>query len=144
MGVGWSTREWREAVSSPDWGPRVLEALRRHFAEGKPLLEPARLITASLEVDPDGTPVLLAIYEHPYWPERTGLRRRLDHAYGLGHGSSPEEALAEEIAFYEISEPLGRQYDLLVEDENGVWWWGDGYPPITDHPDLQRSKRPGR
>jgi hypothetical protein len=116
----------------------VLDALRRYFDEGKPLQEPARLIDATLHVDPDGTPVLLVIYEHPYWPERTGLRRRLDRAPDVGQGSTPEEALAHEIAYCEISEALGRIYDLLVEDENGVWWWGDGYPDITEHPDLRK------
>jgi hypothetical protein len=41
---------------------------------------------------------------------------------------SKEQALAEEIAIYEISEPLGAYFYLLVEDSAGVWWWGDGYP----------------
>src|ERR1700722_5728289 len=40
-----------------------------------------------------------------------------------------------------ISEPLGRQYDLLVEDADGVWWWGDGYPGLGEHPDS--NLKPG-
>ncbi|MFN8156940.1 MAG: hypothetical protein U0R68_05965 [Candidatus Nanopelagicales bacterium] len=35
----------------------------------------------------------------------------------------------------QISEPLGRQADLLVE-EQGVSWWGDGYPGLDQHPDT--------
>ena len=54
---------------------------------------------------------------------------------------TPEESLAEEIALYEISEPIGRYYDLLIEDGEGVWWWGDGYPDLSEHPDF--NLRPG-
>ena len=46
------------------------------------------------------------------------------------------EWLAAWIAVFEISEPLGRRYDLLVEDENGVSWWGDGYRDLSEHPDF--------
>ncbi len=27
-------------------------------------------------------------------------------------------------------------YDLLVEDENGVHWWGDSYRDLSEHPDF--------
>ena len=37
---------------------------------------------------------------------------------------------------FEISEPLGRTYHLLVEDEAGVHWWGDGYRDLSEHPDF--------
>src|SRR5580698_8384858 len=122
--------EWEAATSSPDWGTRVVDALRSYFGAGRPLMEPVRLIEASLETDTDGTPLLLVIYHHSYWPERTGLRLRLDpHLRPLTDTErTPEESLAADIAYMRISEPLGRQYDLLVEDADGVWWWGDGYP----------------
>lgn len=35
---------------------------------------------------------------------------------------------AGEIALYTISEPLEQYDDVLVEDADGMWWWGDGYP----------------
>jgi hypothetical protein len=115
-------------VASPfDWsnfGYRVVEALHAYFREGKWLLAPATLVDAQLTSDPDGVPVLLAIYDHPgYVNKRLGLRRRLDH-WNL----DAPEAKAEDIAIYDISEPLGNYYELLVEDGQGVWWWGDGYP----------------
>ncbi len=53
-------------------------------------------------------------------------------------GGLAEEAVAADIALFDISEPLGRMYDLLVEDGNGVWWWGDGYPGLMEHPDFKR------
>ena len=136
-----SEDEWRAAVSAPDWGERVLAELRRHFAEGRPTLEPVRLIDSRLEVDADGVPVLLAIYEHAFWPERTGMRRRLDRTPVTGAASAQDlaEWLARDIAWMEMGEPLGTQHDLLVEDDNGVWWWGDGYPDLTQHPDYERS-----
>jgi hypothetical protein len=118
-------------VASPfdrsDFGHRVVEALRTYFRDGKWLLEPATLVDAQLTSDPDGVPVLLAVYDHPYVSERLGLRRRLDR-WGPGDDGADAEALAKEIAIYEISEPLGRYYDPLVEDGQSVWWWGDGYP----------------
>jgi hypothetical protein len=119
----------------PAYGQRVLEALRSYFAEGKWLLEPATLIQAHLDFDADGVAVLLAVYDHPLYPQRIGLRRRLDRELG-----SDPESLAEQIAIYGISEPMGRYYDLLVEDEAGVWWWGDGYPDIGEHPDFNLKR----
>ncbi len=96
-----------------------------------------RLIDASLDTDPDGVPVLLAVYEHAFWPERTGLRRRLDRwPVLLSPSDDLDEWLAGWIAWCEMGEPLGRQYDLLVEDDDGLWWWGDGYPDLTEHPDY--------
>ena len=38
-------------------------------------------------------------------------------------GMTPAEALAQDIAVYEISEPLGTYYDRLEEDASGIWWW---------------------
>jgi len=130
--------EWRSIISAPDWGPRVAEALRRYFSEGRWLLAPVSLVSASMELDPDGTSVLLAIYDRAWSPKRIGLRRRLDREPMTNSEATPEESLAEQIAVYEISEPLGRYYDLLVEDAEGVWWWGDGFPDLSEHPDFRK------
>jgi len=118
----------------------VVAGLRQYFAEGRSTLEPVRLVDANLEVDPDGVPVLLAIYEHAFWPERTGMRRRLERTpvSGTPGDRSLAEWLVDDIAWLEMGEPLGRRHDLLVEDDNGVWWWGNGYPDITQHPDSER------
>jgi hypothetical protein len=52
--------------------------------------------------------VLRAIYEHPNWPERTGLRRRLDQIpTSAGEGETPEESKAHWIAVFEILNLLG-------------------------------------
>ena len=121
-------------MASPDWGTRVVTAVLGYSTDGKWLLEPVRLINVSLEIDPDGTPVLKVIYESPSHSKRIGLRRRLDRIpFGAHGGESPEESLAREICIYEISEPLGRYSELLVEDANGVWWWGDGYPTLSEN-----------
>ena len=109
-------------------------------------MEPVRLIDADLEVDSDGVPVLLAIYEHAFWPERTGMRRRLDMT--PVSASPGEQDLAEwlacDIAWLEMGEPLGRLHDLLVEDDNGVRWWGNGYQDLTQHPDYDRLQEESR
>lgn len=130
---------WAKSVAREDWAATVVAALRDHFDEGLWLLEAAVLIDAWPERDEDGTGVLRAVYQHPFWPERTGLRRRLDVAPPLAPDPEQNSAqwLASWIAVFEISEPLGRRYDLLVEDENGVHWWGDGYRDLSEHPDFE-------
>jgi hypothetical protein len=101
-------------------------------------MEPATLLDAWLESDEDGVAVLRAVYEHAYWPERTGLRRRLDlPPTPVQPGATAAEKLAADIAYLEISEPLGRMHDLLTPDEQGVHWWGDGYRQLSEHPDFQ-------
>lgn len=69
---------WQAAVAASDWGERVVAALRARMRDSERLLEPAALVDAWSERDPDGVRVLRAIYDHPYWPQRTGLRLRLD------------------------------------------------------------------
>ena len=127
----WTHDDWLRDSRSPDWGPKVVKALIAYFNRDDPyLLAPARLVDARSELDPDGTSVLVAVYDHPQWTERTGLRRRLDRQPMTGEEDSPEAQIAAEIAIYEISEPLGSYYGLLVEDSSGVWWWGDGYRAV--------------
>src|SRR5271165_5341108 len=123
-GMAWSEAELRAEISSPEWGTKVLEALRRHFSEGRWLLEPAKLVESGLDFESDGTPVLIAVYDHPCDDRRIGLRHRLnDVPMSIPEGHSPAEAMAEDIAVFEISEPLARWADTLVEDSSGVWWW---------------------
>jgi hypothetical protein len=128
--------DWTQTVSAPDWGDRVVEALVRYFRDGRRLSAPATLVEATTEFDTDGVPVLRAVYDHGWSQKRLGLRRRLDGEPMTDNEPTPEESLAEEIALYEISEPIGRLYDLLVEEADGVWWWGDGYPDLSEHPDF--------
>jgi hypothetical protein len=126
--AGWSDDQWAAAIASPQWAPKVLEALEKLFAEHFIWLSPVTLVEARLDADLDGTPVLLVIYDHASWPERTGLRRRLGlRPTSLSREMTPEESLAVEIAMSDIGEPLGTYHESLVPDSEGVWWWGDGY-----------------
>jgi hypothetical protein len=133
----WSEAQLRAEIASPEWGAKVLEALRRHFTEGRWLLAAAALVDSGLEFESDGTSVLLAVYDHPSYERRIGLRHRLDHfPLSIPEGRTPAEGMAEDIAVYQISEPLGRYAEILVEDGQGVWWWGDGFPHLTESPDA--------
>jgi hypothetical protein len=112
------------AMASPTWGRDVVEALRSYFADGGWLLAPAQLVDATLGTADNGTPAVIAIYDHPSYPERIGLKSRLDRPpMAIPQGMSPAEALAQDIAVYLISEPLGTYYHRLVEDDSGIWWW---------------------
>jgi hypothetical protein len=139
--MGQSMAEWTEIVSTPDFGDQVVESLHRYFRESRSLLAPATLVNATSEVDPDGVPVLRAVYDHGWTDKRLGLRRQLDREPMVDDEETPAQSLAAEIAVYEISEPIGRYYDLLVEEADDVWWWGDGYPDLSEHPDF--NLRPG-
>ena len=137
-------QEWREAVASPEWGDRVLRALRERFASTTPLLEDARLISATVERDDEGAPILRAVYTHPFTPGTFGVRRRLDEppAAGLPQvGQTVEDWLADWIANFDIAEPIGRYFLVLVTDDAGVGWWGYGYPELP--PLDPGSRRPG-
>lgn len=128
---------WQAAIVAPDWGQRVVDALRDRIRHPEQLLEPAVLVDAWSENDHDGVPVLRAIYDHPYWPQRTGLRLRLDEP--PFDSPRPGQELAAWVAGNiadEIAEPLGRMYDLLIPDDAGIYWWGDGYRHISEHPDF--------
>jgi hypothetical protein len=121
----------------PQTVERSSRRLRRYFRDGRWLLEPAELIDARLdEEDPDGTPVPLAIYDHPYYAKRIGQRRGLTDHMRATRDYSAEQALAEEIAIYEISEPLGAHFDLLVETPPES---GGG---VTDTPSCQSKGDP--
>jgi hypothetical protein len=128
--------DWKAIVRTQHWGERVTEALQTYFRDGRPLMTAVHLVETNLEADQDAVPVLRAIYDVPYSMKRIGLRRRLDRPPMTDTARTPADSLAEEIAFYEISEPLGRQFDLLVEDRRGIWWWGDGYPSLSEHSDF--------
>lgn len=95
----------------------------------------------------DGTDAFCVVYNPPYQPaERVGLRRQIHDTdpedyepdVGAGYGAflSPMAAgvgldgewnpveFGQEVAGYDIGEPLGKAYDSLRRDSSGVGWWG--------------------
>lgn len=122
--VAHSQAEYDEAIASPEWGSRVIDQLRRYLSEGQWLLQPVELISAELEVGPDGGPVLAAIYDHSGYRDRLGYRRPLDRPpWPLEYRDSPAESLAESIARWEISEPIAPADGSSEKDGAGVRWW---------------------
>jgi hypothetical protein len=120
--------------SSPKWGPDVVDALRKLLtADERGMLGNVTLISAELERDVDGLAFLRAVYDDSNHQRRIGVRRQLDGKGPLAHmpGMSLAESMAYDIAHGDMAEPLGTYWYLLVEDDNGVWWWGDGYPGLT-------------
>ena len=125
--LGWSDDQWNARIASPDWGPRVLNELQKLFEIRFHWLGSVTLISAGLEKDEGGVPVLVVIYDDTRWVKRVGLRRRLNRRpTAIFPDKSAEESTAIDIAMSDLSEPLGSIYEQLVPDEDGVWWWGDG------------------
>jgi hypothetical protein len=119
-----SQSDYDEAVASPDWGNRVVNALRSYFATGQWLMEPVDLISADLEVGPDGGPVLVAIYDLHGYRDRLGYRRPLDRPPNpIEYRDSPAASLAASIAQYEISEPIAPSDGSSERERDGVRWW---------------------
>lgn len=96
-------------------------------------LRKVTLISADLERDGDGVAFLRAVYDYSDHQRRIGVRRQLDNRGPLAEmqGKTLAESLAYDIARFDMAEPLGSYWYLLVEDGDGVWWWGDGYPGET-------------
>jgi hypothetical protein len=101
----------------------LVKALTDLSAMNDPTWEPRQLLDVSVETPADPL-ALRVIYRRWDDNERT-LGFRYDLAESIAHGSSAQDAFEDIVQI--LSEPLGRQSSLLVE-EGGVWWWGDGYP----------------
>jgi hypothetical protein len=121
--------------SSPEWGSEVVDALRKQLTwEARDAeLRKVTLIRADLERDGDGIAFLRAVYDHSDQQRRIGVRRQLDYRGPLAHmqGMTLAESKAYDIAHYDMAEPLSSYWNLLIEDADRVWWWGDGYPGQT-------------
>ncbi len=119
-----------EEFSSPEWGPAVVNALRKLLTNGRyQRYQHINLVSVELERDGNGVAFLRAVYDDSNHERRIGVRRQLDGRgpLALVPGVTPAESLARDIADGDIDEPLGSYWYLLAEDSNGVWWWGDGY-----------------
>jgi hypothetical protein len=129
---------WDHAVADPDWPERVLNALQEIFGRKERLIDEVALVDSWIERSGSAGQApafLVATYRHPYDEHVIGLKRRLDEmpAAGDANSTSADDLarwLALWIANFDMAEPLGRQADLLVYDERGIGWWGDGYPRV--------------
>jgi hypothetical protein len=112
------------AMGSATWGQDVLAALRGYFDSGR-LRDPmVHLVEATLCVTDNGSPAVIAVYDHPWYDRRVGLRSRLDQRpMSTYEGMSAAESRDYDIAEYEIAEPLGTYCESLAEDDSGDWWW---------------------
>jgi hypothetical protein len=131
--LSWEKLGWGGTASLSAWQETVVAAIRAFFDEGRPqLLEPTTLIDVRSDTD-DGVPAVLVVYDHPYSVKRLGLRVCVDappsvDILAIGAGETAAEVLADYICAIAISEPLGTSSYRLVEGNDGVWWWGYGYP----------------
>lgn len=132
---------WRQQLDKPDFSLRVVQALIAECARRATLVDVgpvAILQRAWADLDPADRLVVRAVYTHPWWPEVTGYCVRLGGPPPDVFESDDDLAMAEAMHIADnMDEPLGRYYDLLVADDEGVHWWGHGYRGLMEHPDLR-------
>ncbi len=100
------------------------------------------LVDTWVEREAPGKEYLCVVYDHPWWPERTGLRHVIEPPPANLSPHDLKDYLQDEVTAIvddSVGEPLGRFHDLLVPDGNGVHWWGDGYPGLDEHPDFHKE-----
>lgn len=129
-----------EADGSEQWGPRALLACLRKLRDGGPT-EAASVVVRDAWASSDGFRV---VYDSP-GGTRVGIIRdrwttidRLD-VYATGDVATAEE-FGEEVADFNIGEPLGAYADILDMDADGLGWWG--HIPLEAR--WRRSPRPHR
>lgn len=113
-----------ESAGSDDWGSRALLACLRKLRDGGPT-EGADALVEDAWATVDEFRV---VYSFPR-DRRFGIIRHRDtridivDAYVTGEVATPEEA-GQEVADFNIGEPLGAFADILDVDPDGVGWWG--------------------
>jgi len=81
-------------------------------------------------IKPSGDAIRLVYDQVGAHGRRIGYRHRLfDDGRRI-----PLAELAERI-IDDIDDPLGPVWDILTE-QDGVWWWGDGFPGLDTHPEY--------
>ena len=112
------------ATASEEWGPRALLACLRKLRDGGPT-EAALGVVHDAWATPDEFRV---IYDSPWGPRVGIIRNRwttVDHldVYTTEDVATPEE-FGQEVADFNIGEPMGRYLDILEIDADGLGWWG--------------------
>jgi len=120
---------WARAIVRPDWPEQLVAAIYRATAA---VTIGAPFTIDTVAVDRSTEPSLLIRYGNDFSP-RLGFRWVVTTppTAGLPTGPSVEDAAdhaAQWIVMFELGEPLGNQVHYLTEDEDGVLWWGHGYP----------------
>jgi hypothetical protein len=120
---------WERAVVRPDWPEQLVAAIYR-ATETASIGAPFTI--RSIIVERSAEPVVLIRYGNDYSPT-LGFRWVASGSppVGLPTGPSVEDAAdhaAQWIVMFELGEPLGNQVHYLTEGEDGVLWWGHGYP----------------
>lgn len=122
-----------EASLAEEWGQRALLACLRKLRDGGPT-EAASVVVHDAWATADEFRV---VYDSPWQGPRVGIIRdrwttidRTD-AYATGDQSTPEE-FGQEVADFNIGEPLGAYLDILDFDAAGLGWWG--HIPLRSQP----------
>jgi hypothetical protein len=114
-----------------EWADQVLADVLHVMARGDELVHGAEVKRTWTAVE-NGAPIVSVVHRHPWWPFPTGLRCNRDHGLGGDRSRTWSEHVAEELAHFNVGEPLGTFAMSMVPDSDGVWWWGDD-PLPGDH-----------
>jgi hypothetical protein len=124
-----------EAAASTEWGPRALLACLKRLRDGGPA-EAHRVFVHEAWARDDAFQV---VYDSPEGLHVGLIRERgttIDRLDPADAEISPEE-FGQEVADFNIGEPLGAYAEILDVDSQGLGWWG--HLPLPT-----RSRRRGR
>jgi hypothetical protein len=94
----------------------------------------------------DDAECLCFVYRYPYFDGVLGLRRSDDDDDDDDDGGesgavADPRSFGQDVADFDIGEPLGTVVDRLRVDAAGVHWWGDldeALPPLPDSARLRQ------
>jgi hypothetical protein len=118
-----------ESARSDDWGSRALLACLRKLRDGGPT-EAASVIVEDAWATSNEFRVIYSSTGGP----RVGIIRNQEttidrfDVYATGDVATPEE-FGQEVADFNIGEPLGAYVNVLDVDADGLGWWG--HIPLT-------------
>jgi hypothetical protein len=89
----------------------------------------------------DDDEYLCFVYQYPYFVGVLGLRRSDEDDSDEPDSVADPRSFGQDIADFDIGEPLGTVVERLRVDAAGVHWWGDLDESLPSLPDSARLRQ---